>query len=269
MPTEPAGDRIRRIAAGLRAAVEVEEAFGLEELVLPARTRAPLEPPVARAPEAPEAPPPEPIPEPVLEPALEQRAEPPPEFPPISELASLDDLAGVVAECRKCHLHSTRTRTVPGAGAADADLMVVGEAPGADEDRQGIPFVGKAGQLLTKMLEAIDLPRDRVFICNTLKCRPPGNRTPRPPEIAACLPYLLRQIELVKPKVILALGTPAARTLLDTREGITRLRGRIFPRHGARCVPSFHPAYLLRNPAAKRESWADLKLVKELLAEGT
>jgi DNA polymerase len=156
-----------------------------------------------------------------------------------------------------------------GAGDPDADLMVVGEAPGADEDRQGVPFVGRAGQLLTRMLIAIDLPREEVFICNTLKCRPPGNRTPELTEIAACLPYLRLQIELVRPRIILALGSPAARTLLDTREGITRLRGRIFPRFGCRVVPSFHPAYLLRNPRAKRESWADLKLVRRLLDEGS
>ncbi len=260
MPTETAGDRIRRIAASLAAAVDVEESFGTTDVLLPDRTRAPLDPPVA----APAPPPPPRAPAPVQSP-------PEPEAPPVdvTEIETLDDLAEIVAACRKCHLHTTRNRTVPGAGRPDADLMVVGEAPGADEDRQGVPFVGRAGQLLAQMLIAIDLPREQVFICNTLKCRPPGNRTPEPPEIAACLPYLQQQIRLVRPKIILALGTPAVRTLLGTREGITRIRGKIFPCHGARCVPSFHPAYLLRNPAAKRESWTDLKLVRRLLDEGS
>jgi len=266
MPTESAGDRIRRIAASLRAAVDLEESFGTTDILMPPRTRPPLEPPVLAPAPSPPPPPPAPV---ESEPEVErppERAAPPVD---VTEIPTLEDLAETVASCRKCHLHATRNRTVPGAGRPDADLMVVGEAPGADEDRQGVPFIGKAGRLLTDMLNAIDLPRDQVFICNTLKCRPPGNRTPEPPEIAACLPYLLRQIRLIRPKIILALGTPAARTLLDTRQGITRIRGKIFPCHGARCVPSFHPAYLLRNPPAKRESWTDLQLVKRLLDEGS
>jgi DNA polymerase len=247
--------RARRIATSLRAALEVEAAFGTTDLLLPERTRP-----------APTLPSPRPeTTTPAVHPAPAPRPEP---TSPAAELPrDLEALARMVAGCTRCHLHETRRLAVFGAGDPDADLMVVGEAPGADEDRQGVPFVGKAGQLLTRMLLAIDLPRDRVFICNVLKCRPPGNRTPDLTEIAICLPYLRRQIELIRPKVILALGTPAARTLLDTRQGITKLRGRVFPRHGARCVPSFHPAYLLRNPAAKRESWADLRLVRRLLHE--
>jgi DNA polymerase len=231
----------RRVAASLRAACEVDDAFGVDERVLPPRRRP--------------------------EPAWPARAARRPAEPPSPDTADLDTLREIVEACTRCHLHETRTQTVFGAGSPDADLVVVGEAPGAEEDRTGVPFVGRAGQLLTKMLAAIDLERDAVFICNTLKCRPPGNKTPDAGEIAACLPYLRRQIELLKPKVVLALGSPAARTLLETREGITRIRGRIFPRFGAKVVPSFHPAYLLRNPAAKREAWEDLKLVRRLLDE--
>ena len=153
-----------------------------------------------------------------------------------------------------------------GVGNPEADLMFVGEAPGADEDIQGEPFVGRAGQLLTKIIEAIDLKREDVYIANVIKCRPPQNRNPEPDEVETCEPFLFRQIDVIKPKVIVALGTFAARTLLRTLDPISRLRGRQFDYRGATLIPTFHPAYLLRNPSSKREVWEDMKLVR-LLSE--
>ena len=143
--------------------------------------------------------------------------------------------------------------------------MFVGEAPGADEDIQGIPFVGRAGQLLTKIIEAINLTRDDVYIANVIKCRPPQNRNPEPDEVDCCEPFLFRQVDVIKPKVIVALGTFAARALLRTLDPISRLRGRVFDYRGAKLIPTFHPAYLLRNPSSKREVWEDMKLVRDLL----
>ena len=153
-----------------------------------------------------------------------------------------------------------------GVGNPEADLMFVGEAPGADEDEQGIPFIGRAGQLLTKIIEAIDLKRDDVYIANIIKCRPPQNRNPEPDEVASCEPFLFRQIDVIKPKVIVALGKYAAQTLLRVDTPISRLRGRVFDYRGAQLIPTFHPAYLLRNASSKREVWEDMKLVKRLLA---
>ncbi len=175
--------------------------------------------------------------------------------------------------CIKCALHETRTKVVFGVGDPNADLMFIGEAPGADEDRQGEPFVGRAGQLLTQIIEAgMKLKRSEVYIANVLKCRPPGNRNPQPVEVETCSPYLIRQIELVQPKVIMALGSFAAQMLLDTKTGITRLRGEFHacnvpglrvPPHRTPPVimPTYHPAYLLRNPSAKREVWEDIQKV--------
>jgi len=145
-------------------------------------------------------------------------------------------------------------------------LMFVGEAPGADEDVQGVPFVGRAGQLLTKIIEAIALTRDDVYIANVIKCRPPQNRNPEPDEVATCEPFLFRQIDSVRPKVIVALGKFAAQALLKTEDPISRLRGRIFDYRGVKLIPTFHPAYLLRNPSSKREVWEDMKLVQRLLS---
>ena len=158
---------------------------------------------------------------------------------------------------------------VPGEGNPDADLVCVGEAPGATEDEQGRPFVGQAGQLLTKILAAIELRREDVFICNVLKHRPPGNRNPEPDEVAACSPYLVRQIELLRPRVILALGTFAAQTLLQTRESIGKLRGRIHRYYGVPLIVTYHPAALLRNPAWKRPTWEDVQLARRLLDRHT
>jgi len=171
-----------------------------------------------------------------------------------------------IGDCTRCKLHTLgRRQIVFGVGNPDADLMFVGEAPGADEDVQGIPFVGRAGQLLTKIIEAINLTRDEVYIANVIKCRPPGNRNPEQDEVDTCEPFLFQQIDAIKPKVIVGLGTFAARTLLKTLDPISRLRGRVFAYRGAKLIPTFHPAYLLRNPSSKREVWEDMKLVRKLL----
>jgi len=173
-----------------------------------------------------------------------------------------------LGECTRCKLHAQgRTQIVFGVGNPEADLMFVGEAPGADEDAKGIPFVGRAGQLLTKIIEAIGLSRDAVYIANVIKCRPPGNRNPEPDEVATCEPFLFRQIDVIRPKVIVALGKFGAQTLLRTLDPISRLRGRVYDFRGAKLVPTFHPAYLLRNPSSKREVWEDMKLVRRLLTE--
>jgi len=181
---------------------------------------------------------------------------------------ALKRVADEVAQCTLCkELAATRTRTVPGQGDPKARLVFVGEGPGEEEDRQGLAFVGRAGQLLTKMIESIGLTRDQVFIANILKCRPPGNRTPTPDEIANCLPYLLRQLEILRPKILCALGGVAAQMLLQTRDGITRLRGRFHPYRGALLMPTFHPAYLLRNYTkdARQKVYDDLlKIQAEL-----
>ncbi len=166
--------------------------------------------------------------------------------------------------CQKCGLAQTRTSVVFGNGKTNADLLFVGEAPGAEEDRQGLPFVGAAGQLLTRMIEAMGLTRKDVYITNIIKCRPPNNRDPKPDEIAECQPYLLRQIDLIAPVVICTLGRFAAQTLLQTTESIGRLRGKIFEYQGAKLVPTYHPAALLRNAHWKRPAWEDLKLVRKL-----
>jgi DNA polymerase len=184
---------------------------------------------------------------------------------PMSALDSLEKLAAHVASCTRCPLYSTATNPVPGEGNSNAGLMCVGEAPGATEDETGRPFVGAAGQLLTKILAAIDLRREDVFICNVLKHRPPGNRNPRPEEVAACSPYLIRQIELIRPKVILALGTFAAQTLLDTKLSIGKLRGQVHRYYGVPLVVTYHPAALLRNPGWKRPTWDDVKLARRIL----
>jgi uracil-DNA glycosylase len=184
--------------------------------------------------------------------------------------SAADLLAAVKTEigpdCSRCKLQGLgRQQVVFGVGNPDADLMFVGEAPGADEDIQGIPFVGRAGQLLTKMIEAISLRRDDVYIANVIKCRPPGNRNPEPDEIESCEPFLLRQIDAVRPKVIVALGAFAAKTLLRSEDSISRLRGRIYDFHGASLIPTFHPSFLLRSPDRKRDAWEDLKKARALL----
>ena len=176
-------------------------------------------------------------------------------------------LAHEVAGCRRCPLYRTRTHAVVSDGNPDARLVFVGEAPGRDEDLSGVPFVGAAGKLLTKMIEAMGLTRQEVYICNVLKDRPPGNRTPRPEEVEACLPFLEEQLSIVQPQVICALGAVATKALLGPRASLTNVRGDVRDYRGIPLVPTFHPAYLLRNPAAKKLAWADLKRVKKLLEE--
>jgi uracil-DNA glycosylase family 4 len=176
--------------------------------------------------------------------------------------------ADIGEDCSRCKLHGLgRRQIVFGVGNPDADLMFVGEAPGGDEDVQGIPFVGRAGQLLTKIIEAIGLARDQVYIANVIKCRPPGNRNPEPDEVEQCQPFLFRQIDVVSPKVIVALGTFAAKTLLRTQDPISRLRGRVYDFRGAKLIPTFHPAFLLRSPERKRDVWDDMKKVRALLQD--
>ena len=171
-----------------------------------------------------------------------------------------------IGDCTRCKLHKQgRTQVVFGVGNPNADLMFVGEAPGGDEDIQGIPFVGRAGQLLTKIIEAIGLRRDEVYIANVIKCRPPGNRNPEPDEVETCEPFLFRQIDAIAPKVIVALGTFASKALLKTTDPISRLRGRVYDYRGAKLIPTFHPAFLLRSPERKRDVWDDMKKVRALL----
>ncbi len=180
--------------------------------------------------------------------------------------------ASEVKSCRKCQLCETRTHTVFGQGAADARLVFVGEAPGYDEDQSGLAFVGRAGQLLTKMIDAMGLSREDVFICNVLKCRPPNNRNPTQAEIVACSPYLFRQLQILQPQVICTLGAPASQTLLATSESIGRLRGRFHDFYisgtagdgtAVPLMPTYHPAYLLRAPGEKSKAWADLQLIMQ------
>ena len=181
------------------------------------------------------------------------------------EAASLDDIASLVAACTACVLYKAAKNPVPGDGRAGAELMCIGEGPGASEDETGHPFVGQAGQLLTKILEAIQLARDDVYIANVVKHRPPGNRTPAPDEVKACMPFLVRQIELVKPRVILALGLSAAQALLTTKDSLGKLRGREHRYHGIPVIVTYHPAALLRNPAWKRPTWEDVQLARRIL----
>jgi DNA polymerase len=175
-----------------------------------------------------------------------------------------ESLRAQVSQCRRCELCQTRTQTVFGVGHRHPELLVIGEAPGAEEDRQGEPFVGRAGQLLNAMLQAMGYPRHSVFIANILKCRPPGNRDPQPAEVAQCLPYLQRQVELLRPRLILAVGRIAAQNLLATDTPIGRLRGEVhrFGEHGTPVVVTYHPAYLLRSPSEKRKAWTDLKFAR-------
>ena len=199
---------------------------------------------------------------------LVPRARPVPGEPPAADVPGWDELAEAVRGCRLCGLCETRTQTVFGVGNRGARLMVVGEAPGAEEDRQGEPFVGRAGLLLNAMLRAAGFERRDVFIANVLKCRPPHNRDPSDEEAGRCLPYLRRQIELVDPDVILCVGRIAAQRLLGTDQTIGRLRGRVHDLDGVPVVATYHPAYLLRSPGEKRKSWEDLKLALKALSDG-
>ena len=174
----------------------------------------------------------------------------------------LDDIRAEIGNCQRCKLAPTRTHIVFGSGNPDAELVFVGEAPGYDEDQQGLPFVGRAGQLLTKIIESIDLKRENVYICNVLKCRPPENRNPEPDEVASCNPFLRKQLAAIRPKIVCCLGTFAAQTVLQTAAPISRLRGKFFDMDGMRVIATFHPAYLLRSPEKKREVWEDMKQIR-------
>jgi DNA polymerase len=193
---------------------------------------------------------------PIVEVPLEPRADLP---------RDLSALQAMVAVCEKCGLCKTRTQTVFSDGTPLAKLMFVGEAPGRDEDLKGVPFVGRAGQLLDKMIAAIDMKRDEIYICNVLKCRPPENRTPLPEEVAQCRPYLEQQVALVRPVVICALGLSAMQALLETKATMGSMRGKTFSFRGIPLIPTYHPAALLRNPGLKRDAWIDLQRVRDLV----
>jgi uracil-DNA glycosylase family 4 len=185
-------------------------------------------------------------------------------FENFSDCNSLENFYDLIHNCQKCQLGKTRTNFVFGVGNPNANVMIIGEAPGAEEDKQGIPFVGRAGKLLTDILKAINFERDEVYIANILKCRPPNNRNPLPAEMAECTPYLYKQIELIRPKVILLLGLIAAGSLLNTKESLTKMRGNIYAVNGIKTMVTYHPAALLRNPGWKRGCWEDVQKFKKL-----
>jgi uracil-DNA glycosylase family 4 len=187
----------------------------------------------------------------------------------LSRVAELAALAGVAAGCTRCRLAEGRTKVVFGSGNPSAELMFVGEGPGADEDRQGLPFVGAAGELLTKIIQAIEMTREQVYIANVVKCRPPGNRDPQPDEVAACRGYLDKQIALVRPRAIVALGKVAAQALLGDDSPIGRMRGQWYQVQGIPAMVTYHPAALLRNPALKRPTWEDMQQVRDRLRSGS
>jgi uracil-DNA glycosylase len=181
--------------------------------------------------------------------------------------SSLNELEKLISNCTKCRLHQGRNKFVFGTGNPNADVLVIGEGPGAEEDKQGLPFVGRAGQLLTDMLRAIKFERGEVYIGNVVKCRPPENRTPLPDEMETCMPYLKKQVELIKPKLILCLGLTAAKGLLKKRESLGDLRGKVFEYEGAKVMVTYHSAALLRNPHWKKDCWEDLKKFRKLYEE--
>ena len=175
-----------------------------------------------------------------------------------------------IDDCTKCDLHYDRNKIVIGDGNLDSKVMFIGEAPGEEEDKQGLPFVGRAGQLLTKMLAAINLTREDVYIANIVKCRPPLNRIPLPPEIQTCYPYLTKQLQIIHPLLIVTLGAPATQTLLKTKSSITQMRGKFYQyEQDIHVLPTFHPAFLLRNPPKKREAWDDLKLISKFITDNS
>ena len=184
-----------------------------------------------------------------------------PTLPETSE--TIEEIRADIGNCTRCPLHEGRTKIVHSTGNQNADLMFVGEAPGADEDAQGIPFVGRSGQLLNKIIESIGLKREDVFVGNINRCRPPGNRAPTLPEAKTCKPFLMREIAVVRPKVIVVLGNTACQNLLETKVGISKLRGEFQDYFGVKVMPTFHPAYLLRDPSKKREVWEDMKKVRD------
>jgi len=185
-----------------------------------------------------------------------------------STMITLEDVRKELGDCKRCKLHRGRKTIVFGEGNERATLMLIGEGPGYDEDVQGRPFVGRAGQLLTKILQSINLQREEVYIANIIKCRPPQNRNPEPDEIQSCSPFLMKQIQVIQPKIICALGAFSAQTLLKTDVKITALRGKFYDLEGIKVIPTYHPAFLLRNPERKREVWEDMKKIAELMGLG-
>ena len=179
-----------------------------------------------------------------------------------NDVTTLDSIRAEIGDCQRCKLAPQRTNIVFGSGNPGAELVFVGEAPGYDEDQQGLPFVGRAGQLLTKIIESINLKREDVYICNVLKCRPPDNRNPEPDEVASCNPFLKKQLATIRPKIVCCLGTFAAQTVLQMAAPISKLRGKFFDMEGMRVIATFHPAYLLRSPDKKREVWEDMKQIR-------
>jgi DNA polymerase len=251
--------RIGEVAAQLRTRVEYDRELGV--LGYPrGAARAPAQP--ASAPRSVAAPPPAARATPVSRDLFAA--------PGLAETQTLEELRAFIGDCRRCKLAGHRTQIVFGVGNPRARLVFAGEAPGRDEDLKGEPFVGRAGQLLTEIItKGMKLRREDVYIANVIKCRPPENRNPEPDEVACCEPFLIRQLELIRPEVIVALGKFAVQTLLGTKEPITRLRGRWHDYHGIPLMPTFHPAYLLRNPADKRLVWEDIQKVMQALGIGT
>ena len=230
------------------------------ELLQTPGTKAVAKAPAAAPPPPVEAPPvPRTAPVPQTRPA--QPVASPAPMSPQQRVSEMTRLAAQITACTKCDLHKTRNRTVPGQGCLGCHIMFIGEAPGHEEDAAGVAFAGKAGQLLTKMITAMGFTRDHVFVGDILKCRPPQDRKPQPAELSACLPYLRQQIALIRPQTIVALGSTAAQALLQTDREFSHLRGVWGDLDGVPLMPTYHPAYLLENPAAKRDAWADLKLV--------
>jgi uracil-DNA glycosylase family 4 len=266
-------DELRMLTNDLRAYVEALRVWGVQHLPAdqPPGPSSP-EPQVAPALHRPE---PSPTPRSTDHPTVSSASSPDvqeihlPLEPPLTPLSrlSLPELEAVAKQCTACRLHQGRTHVVFGVGNPHAELMFAGEAPGRDEDLQGEPFVGRAGQLLTRIIEAIGMKRQDVYIANVIKCRPPNNRNPEADEIAHCEPYLIRQIALVQPRLIVALGTFAAQTLLQTKLPISQLRGRFHTYQGVKLMPTFHPAFLLRNPERKRAVWEDMQMVQRELGQ--
>ncbi len=257
-------ERDERALRALLYQLESDRDFGIEEWVVPRGRTPPLRaasaPVPSRVASAPAEPPPIPTGGVRVGPLRERLG-------PADARARLEEIDREVRVCILCKLHGTRTHAVPGEGNVGADLMFVGEGPGADEDRSGRPFVGASGEMLTRIIEAMGFSRETVFIANIVKCRPPGNRDPEPDEVSSCAPYLDRQIDVVRPRVLCALGLPATRHLVKVEGGISKVRGKRFEYREIPVIPTFHPAYLLRNPAGKAQVWQDVQLVAALVEE--
>jgi uracil-DNA glycosylase family 4 len=230
--------------------LEFYQSIGIDRIDL----RKPVDAPVAAAPVAAVEAIPEVISEPEPEPVIAAA--------PVFTAETLEDVRADIGDCQRCKLAPTRTHIVYGSGNPHAELVFVGEAPGFDEDQQGLPFVGAAGQLLTKIIESTGIKREDAYICNILKCRPPNNRNPEPDEVFQCSPFLSRQLAAIKPKVVCCLGKFSAQFLLKSQDSITRLRGTFHDVDGMRVIATFHPAYLLRSPEKKREVWDDMKAIR-------